>query len=36
MLFFVKIMDSQSDETGTLEVLKIKIFFVTQPWWAYF
>ena len=29
-------MHSQSHETGTLDVLKIKIFFATQPRWADF
>ena len=36
MLIFLKIMHYESDEIRTLEVLKIKFFFVTQPWWADF
>ena len=26
-------MYSQNNETGVLEILKIKFFFVAQPWW---
>ena len=33
MLFFLNTMSYQSDETGILDVLEIKVFAV-QPWWA--
>ena len=33
MSIFFKMMYSQNDETGVLEVLQIKIFFAAQPWW---
>ena len=36
MLNFLKLMYSQNNETGILEVLKIKIFFAAQSWWAEF
>ena len=34
MFMFLKMMYSQNDETGALEVLVIKIFFAAQPWQA--
>ena len=36
MQIFLKIMYLPTDETSTLEILKIKIFLATQPWWADF
>ena len=36
MLIFLKMMYSQSDERGILDILQIKILFAAQPWWADF
>ena len=35
-MLILKMIYSQSDERGILDVLEIKIFFAAQPWWAEF